>query len=246
MISLALLLATHATYGNLSDFGTDCSPPTWLLTTLYVVVTVSLQMLIGIVAALSVFFWAERNIRKLMVAIAILTMPYAIPSTIGFTMFEFLLAEGSSFQQLVSPDGSPLIGRWSRFGLMCALAIWQFFPFTFLMLLAAFLAIPRETLASARSDGASRAQIARHFLIPLSMPVFVAAATIRTVLMLTKLDAPLAFRETSSSDFACLLSVRIYTGLGLSGIPLGLILLLCAIVAATLVIGGHLARRAAL
>lgn len=243
IVSLLYLVAGSASGPALADFGISCSPSTALLTAIYVVSTVTLQMLVGILAAVLVFFWADRRWGRLLASIAILTMPYAIPSTIGLTMFEFLLADNGTIQQLAFPDGSPLGGTWSRFGVMCVLGIWQFFPFTFLMVLAAFLAVPREMLASARSDGASSIQLVRSFLIPVSLPVILAAATLRTALMLTKLDAPLAFRETSSNDFACLASVRIYTSLGLGDIPLGLVLLLCTVVVIVLVAGQLLARK---
>lgn len=243
IISLVYLLTAQASASRLADFGISCSPSTALLTFLYVAGTVTFQLLIGIWAALAVFFWANDRPRRLLIALAILTIPYAIPSTIGLTMFEFLLADGSTIQHLLFPGGSPLVGTWSRFGVMVLLGVWQFFPFIFLLVYAAFLAVPAEMLASARSDGASPVHLVRSFLLPAALPVIVAAATMRVTLMLTKLDAPLAFRETSSNDFACLASVRIYTSLGFGGLPLGMILLLCLIVLMVLLAGQQLANR---
>ncbi len=243
--SLVYVVVSNASPERLQDFGVSCSPSTLLLTAIYVVATVSMQLILGIGAAVTVFFWAAGRPLRLWLAVALLTLPYAIPSAIGLTMFEFLIANGSTLQGLLFPQESPLIGTWSRFGVMTVLGIWQFFPFTFLLVLAAFLAVPSEMLASARNDGAAPRHIVRYFLLPVALPVIAAAAALRTALMLTKVDAPLAFHLTSSHDYACLAGVRIYSSLsiGSNSVPLGLILLLCGTVLLVLVIGHFVVTR---
>lgn len=243
--SLLYVVAGNSSIERLRDFGVDCSPSTLLLTSIYVLATVSLQLVIGVVAALAVFFWSGGRPLRLWLAVAVLTLPYAIPSAIGLTMFEFLVADGSTLQQALFPNGSPLVGTWSRFELMTILGIWQFFPFTFLLILAAFLAVPSEMIASARNDGAAPRHLVRYFLLPAALPVLAAAAALRTALMLTKVDAPLAFHLTSSHDFACLAGVRIYSSLSIGGssVPLGLILVVCATVLLVLLIGHFVVER---
>ena len=243
--SLLYVVAGNSSIERLRDFGVSCSPSTLLLTSIYVLATVSLQLVIGVVAALAVYFWAAGRPLRLWMAVAVLTLPYAIPSAMGLTMFEFLVAEGSTLQRFLFPDESPLVGTWSRFGLMTMLGIWQFFPFTFLLILAAFLAVPSEMLASARNDGAGPRHLVRYFLLPAALPVIVAAAALRTALMLTKVDAPLAFHLTSSHDYACLAGVRIYSSLSIGGnsVPLGLILILCTTVLLVLLVGHFIVAR---
>lgn len=242
--SLAHLIGSSISVARISDFGVSCMPSTWLLTSLYVGTTVSAQIAIGVTAAIAVFFCTAGRPANLVACIALLTIPYAIPSTVAFTMFEFLVAGGSTFQTFFITSGSPLSGTWSRFWLMTLVGIWQFYPLVFVMTLAAFLTVPSETVMSARSDGADRYQIAKTLLMPAALPIIIAAFALRIVLMLTKIDAPLAFHATSSNDYACLAAVRIYTsmGLGASSAPLGLVILLSGTALVTLLLG-HYAQR---
>jgi multiple sugar transport system permease protein len=237
--SLAYLIGSGISVVRLSDFGVSCTPTTLLLTSLYVGTTVAAQIAIGVTAAILVFFWTAGRPAHLVACIALLTIPYAIPSTVAFTMFEFLVADGSTFQSIFLANGSPLNGTWSRFWLMTLVGIWQFFPFVFVLTLAAFLTVPLATVMSARSDGAGPYQITRALLLPAALPVIIAAIALRAVLMLTKVDAPLAFHATSSNDYACLAAVRIYTGMGLgvTSAPLGLVLLLSGTVLTILLLG---------
>jgi len=244
LASLTLVFGLNFTQARLSDFGVDCHPSTAFLTSVYIASTVGFQVVIGLSFAGLVYFWAKESGPKLVIAISALTVPYAVPSTVGLAMFRFFLADGGFWSTLTGV--SPLDGTWSRFAIMIVLGIWQFFPFTFLMVLASFLSVPRRMLDSARGDGAGNLTIFWRILVPLSLPVILAAFTLRTVLMLTKVDAPLAFSLTSPNDFACLASVRIYENMGTFGsmIPMGLIAVLVAAVITALLVGRLLERAA--
>ena len=237
LVSLASLIAANSDLQSMSDFGINCQPSTITLTVLYVAASVFGQMIVGTSAALLTYFVADGRASRLIALIAIFTIPYAVPSTIGFTLWEFGLAEGGTLQELLFPGGSPLDGAWARFWVMVALSIWQFFPFVFLLMLAAFLSVPRQMLLEAQLEGANDVRLTKDFLLPIAAPVFVSALFLRVILMATKLDTPLAFHMTSSSDFACIASVRIYSSLGFAGnsIPFGLVTLLALTVLIALV-----------
>ena len=205
--------------------GVSCKPSTFLLTPIYVGLTVFGQTILGLLGATFVFFWASKKPFKMFAVIIILMLPYAIPSTVSYTMFELLLSQGGVIQRYFFPDLSPLNGTWSRFLVMVWVGIWQFFPFSFILILSAFLSTPRPLLLSAKSDGASHWLVFRKILIPIALPVILATIILRLVLMLTKIDAPLAFSSTSSNDYSCLAGVQIYKNIG-STVPLGLVLIL--------------------
>lgn len=57
--------------------------------------------------------------------------------------------------------------------------VWQWTPFFFLVLLAGFASVPKEILESAEIDGASRASIIGHVMVPLIKPVIGVALVIR-------------------------------------------------------------------
>lgn len=244
VFSLGYLTANNFGIDRIFDFGIACSPSAWVLTSLYVLGTVGGQFLFGTGAAVAVYFWSKMRWPKIVLAIAVLVIPYAIPSTVAFTLFEFLLSKGSTVQQVFSPSGSPLDGTWSRFAVMIWVAVWQYSPMIFVMVLAAFLSVPRATIDSARIDGASNSYITWEILLPSAAPVIALAITLRVALMLTKVDAPLAFDARSSNDFACLAAVRIYNNIGLQGdVPMGLVLALTVCVAAAVIVGGLISRR---
>jgi ABC-type sugar transport system permease subunit len=59
--------------------------------------------------------------------------------------------------------------------------IWEWFPFTMLMLLAALQMMPDEPLEAARIDGASAWQVFLHIVLPLLRPALVVTALFRLI-----------------------------------------------------------------
>jgi multiple sugar transport system permease protein len=59
--------------------------------------------------------------------------------------------------------------------------IWQWTPFMFLLLLAAFQAVPREPMEAAMIDGASYLKMIRRVALPYMKPVMLVAILIRTM-----------------------------------------------------------------
>jgi multiple sugar transport system permease protein len=59
--------------------------------------------------------------------------------------------------------------------------IWEWFPFTLLMLLAALQMMPSEPLEAARIDGANAWQVFRHVVLPLLRPAMVVTILFRLI-----------------------------------------------------------------
>ena len=59
--------------------------------------------------------------------------------------------------------------------------IWEWFPFTLLMLLAALQMMPSEPLEAARIDGANAWQVFRHVVLPLLRPAMVVTVLFRLI-----------------------------------------------------------------
>jgi multiple sugar transport system permease protein len=59
--------------------------------------------------------------------------------------------------------------------------IWQWFPFTMLMVLAALQMIPKDPLEAASLDGASPGNIFRYIVLPYIKPVLVVCALFRLI-----------------------------------------------------------------
>jgi multiple sugar transport system permease protein len=97
---------------------------------------------------------------------------------------------------LYTPDISPVYWALEAFGLsMPALIthpsyallsiiiadIWEWFPFTMLMILAALQMMPEEPLEAARIDGASAWQVTRYIVLPSLRPVLLVAGLFRLI-----------------------------------------------------------------
>ena len=66
------------------------------------------------------------------------------------------------------PPGASVAERSAaRLGRVVVADVWEWFPFTMLMLLAALQMMPEEPLEAARMDGAGRWQVFRHIVLPL-------------------------------------------------------------------------------
>jgi len=65
--------------------------------------------------------------------------------------------------------------------LVIILSIWKAFPFTFLVILAALQAIPREVYEAAEVDGANRLQMLRYITIPEITPTLLLMAVLMSI-----------------------------------------------------------------
>jgi multiple sugar transport system permease protein len=59
--------------------------------------------------------------------------------------------------------------------------VWEWFPFTLLMLLAALQMMPAEPIEAARIDGAGTWQVFRHVVLPLLRPAIVVTVLFRLI-----------------------------------------------------------------
>jgi len=242
LLSTINFLTSEFSTKQLLNFGDPCRPSTVVLTILYVFFTVFGQMILGIVGALFVYFWSAGKLWKIVLSLSIFILPYSIPSTLGYSLFDLLLGQGSIIQEKLFSPLSPMNGTWSRFAVMIVVGVWQFFPFVLILILAAFLSVPTGLIKAAKLDGANNWRIFHSLLFPISLPVIFAAVAIRLVLMMTKLDAPLAFSITGSNEYTCVAGVQLYNSIGRSYIPLGLILSLAIATALVYFVGWYIAR----
>jgi multiple sugar transport system permease protein len=121
------------------------------------------------------------------VMLAMVIMPYAISEVVAVVIWKFLLDPNvGSLARLLTGLGIPEI-QWATnpahgLGLVCVISIWVHLPFTFMILYAAMLAVPKELYESARIDGASGWQSFRFVTLPLVMPAVLIALVFRYIL----------------------------------------------------------------
>lgn len=154
-----------------------------LLNTVAVVaVAVHLELLLGLGIAL--LFASGLPARRLLLVIVL--APYAISEVTAAAMWRFLF----------DPDVGPVTNALLDLGLptldwtfvpshglvlVGLLTIWLHLPFTFVILYAARLAIPKDLYEAGRADGASPLQLFRTITLPLLAPAILIAMMFRYI-----------------------------------------------------------------
>jgi multiple sugar transport system permease protein len=146
------------------------------------VFTVAFQLLLGLAAALLL----NSRLRFLEAMRALFIIPMVLPPIVVAIMWKVLFTPDIS----VLNWGLGLLGlpqpAWlahPRLALPAIIIadIWEWFPFTLLMLLAALQMIPAEPLEAARIDGAGTWQVFRHVILPLLRPAIVVTVLFRLI-----------------------------------------------------------------
>jgi multiple sugar transport system permease protein len=123
--------------------------------------------------------------RRLMLAVVL--MPYAISEVVAVVIWKYLLDPNvGSLAKAMAGLGLPEIA-WATnpthgLGLVSLISIWLHLPFTFILIYAAMLAVPRELYESARIDGAGGWQSFRYITLPGIMPAVFVALIFRYIL----------------------------------------------------------------
>jgi multiple sugar transport system permease protein len=154
-----------------------------LLNTVAVIaVAVHLEMLLGLGMAL--LFASGLPMQRILLVVVL--APYAISEVTAVAMWRFLF----------DPDVGPITNAMTWLGLppldwtfmpshgltlVGLLTIWLHLPFTFVILYAARLAIPKDLYEAAWTDGSSTWQLFRHVTLPLLAPAILIAMLFRYI-----------------------------------------------------------------
>ena len=151
-------------------------------TIVVVLVVVHVELVLGL--AMALLFAGGLPLRKYLIA-AVLA-PYAVSEVGAVVMWRTLFDPDTGMMtRLLTTIGlSPL--EWSvtpnhGLTLVALLSIWLHLPFTFVILYAARLALPKELFEAARIDGASPWQIFRRVTFPLLLPAILVAMLFRYI-----------------------------------------------------------------
>ncbi len=156
------------------------------ITTIYTVVSVLLQVVLGLALALA-FFRLARGMSLLRVAV-LLPMILA-PIVVGLSWKTLMLSQLFGLVDylavLVGAGSKPWLTdpHWAL-GSVIAIHTWQWTPFAFLVFLASLYALPTEPFEAAMLDRANAWQIFRHLTLPLLRPAILIVVTLRTMIAL--------------------------------------------------------------
>ncbi|MCL5111109.1 MAG: sugar ABC transporter permease [Chloroflexi bacterium] len=146
------------------------------------VATVGFQLLAGLVIAVIL----NRRTRFLEAVRAIFVIPMVLPPVVVAIIWKVLFTPDVSvinwalgLVHLPQPSWltDPHLALWT----IIIADVWEWFPFTMLMILAALQMMPDEPLEAARIDGAGAWQTFFYVVLPLLRPVIVLAALFRLI-----------------------------------------------------------------
>lgn len=156
--------------------------------TLWTILSVSLQTLLGVGVAL--LLW-QKGIKFRKGWQMLFILPWAIPEAIGTMLWLNIFAPFSGWLVLASEKFGPnslldFFKNWERDQNMSMLvlliaAVWYGFPFMLLAASAGLKLLPQEVFDAAAIDGANAWQTFRYVTWPLLMPLVVPAVIIRAI-----------------------------------------------------------------
>jgi multiple sugar transport system permease protein len=140
------------------------------------------QLLLGLGAALLL----NRPSRLLEAIRALFIIPMVLPPIVVAIIWKVLFTPDISVLNWVLglarlPQPAWLAEPRLALAAIVVADVWEWFPFTLLMLLAALQMMPTEPIEAARIDGAGAWQVFRHVVLPLLRPAIVVTALFRLI-----------------------------------------------------------------
>lgn len=139
------------------------------------------ELLLAVLVAL--LFAGGVPLQRLMLAVVL--VPYAISEVIAVISWKYMLDPDiglvSRMLELVDLEVGIATSRWEALAAIAVLAIWKNLPFSFIILYAAMLAIPKDLPDAAEVDGANAWQRFRHITLPAITPAILVALLFRYV-----------------------------------------------------------------
>jgi len=144
--------------------------------------TVGFQLLLGLGAALLL----NSRLRFVEAIRSLFIIPMVLPPIVVAIMWKVLFTPDISVLNwalgvLGLPQPAWLAHPRLALPAIIIADIWEWFPFTLLMLLAALQMMPSEPLEAARIDGANAWQVFRHVVLPLLRPAIVVTVLFRLI-----------------------------------------------------------------
>ena len=149
------------------------------VTLIFTFVSVALEFLLGLAVALAL----QRQQRGRRVAVALLLLPWALPSVVTGRMFEWLYHPSAGLLNfLLGGEAINWLGEPTlALPALIVADVWRTMPFVALLCYARVLTIPPELYEAARVDGAGAVATVRDVTLPLLRRVLLIALLFRTL-----------------------------------------------------------------
>jgi len=158
--------------------------------TLYSFSTISLQIIIGIIAALILHeSFRGRNFVR-----GVVLFPYMIPTVVAMLLWKWLLNSQfglvNYFLRSIGIVRGPVswMGKDHIMTSLILISVWEFFPFVVLGVLGRLQTIPPDLYEAAKVDGAGAFNRFIHITLPQLRNVLFVIILLRSIWMFTKFD----------------------------------------------------------
>ncbi|MEM4238656.1 MAG: sugar ABC transporter permease [Nitrososphaerota archaeon] len=149
-------------------------------------ITVPAQLALG--SLIAILFTSPR-LRGRLVLRSIMLIPLSIPAVIvglNWKMIFFTYGPLNTFLTAVGLEPQPWLSApfgnsFNTFFVLAVLDIWQWTPFVALAVAAGIESIPQQIQEAAALDGASRLQMIRHIVLPLSKTIIIIILLFRLI-----------------------------------------------------------------
>lgn len=165
-------------------------------TLFFTVVTVSLEIVLGMLMALVM----HREFRGRAFLRAAVLIPWAIPTAVTAKLWQFIFADRGIINSLLGTPISWTTDPWAaRFAVIIA-DVWKTTPFMALLILAGLQMIPKDVYEAAKVDGASTWKQFWLITLPLVKPALMVAILFRTLDALRMYDLPVILISSSANS----------------------------------------------
>ena len=181
----------------------------------FIIVNVVVYVEMALALGLALLFAGGLRYPRIMFAIVL--VPYAISEVVSVLAWKILMDPGvgaisrtletmglGSFNWSVAP--------WQGLALVSLIAIWHNLPFTFLLLYAGLLAIPKTLYEAAEVDGATAWQRLVKITLPLLVPTLLLAVIFRLVFAFRLFSEVWLLTKGGPARLTEVLAVYLYQG----------------------------------
>lgn len=182
--------------------------PALKITLFFVVVTVTLETLLGLWMAIVM----NRSFLGRGLLRAAVLVPWAIPTAVTAKLWQFIFADQGIINSLLGTSIHWTTDPWAaRFAVIIA-DVWKTAPFMALLILAGLQMVPKGVYEAARVDGASKWQQFTQITLPLVKPALMVAILFRTLDALRMYDLPVIMISSSSNSPTATISQLVIEG----------------------------------
>lgn len=182
----------------------------WLRTLVFFVLTVGLEMVLGL--GLALCLWKLMRGRNTVLSLLLLPMFVApvIAGLLGRFLTDSTFGLYSWLLRLVGYEGDILGGTYSAFVAVVAMDVWQWTPLITLITLAGLTAVSPSVREAAALDGAGPWRTLRHIILPSISSVLLVALLIRSMDAIRYFDIIAVTTNGGPADATKVVPIRLY------------------------------------